>query len=205
MNDELLKQQAAEIDAEHLDRFKILADVADDDNETEATMIEMDDSDLATDESETAMSMPEPADETEPMETEAVNAEIVENAPLATTLVAGEPPSPLIPMRLSAIQPQNWMPWPQYPITAQGVFDLALTVVPVDPARLTLKFFYEAQLKRECNLLIPHPIPSFYPQGIRDALIHRRNNPAVFVCQAIDVVLMYYLKNLSTENDNDIF
>ena len=136
---------------------------------------------------------------------DSLNAEIVENAPLATKMVAGEPPSSLVPMRLAALQPQNWMPWPQYPITAQGVFDLALTVVPVDPARLTLKFFYEAQLKRECNLLIPHPIPSFYPQGIKNILRLRRSNPTVFVCQAIDVVLMYYLKNMSTENDNDIF
>ena len=55
MNDELLKQNAAEIDAELLDRFKNLAGVADDDTETEETMIEMDDSDLATEERENGL------------------------------------------------------------------------------------------------------------------------------------------------------
>ena len=205
MNDELLKQNAAEIDAELLDRFKNLAGVADDDTETEETMIEMDDSDLATEETETTMSTTESVTETENVKMDSLNAEIVENAPLATKMVAGEPPSSLVPMRLAALQPQNWMPWPQYPVTAQGVFNLALTVVPFDPARQRLGFFYEAQLKLECYLLIPYPIPSFYPQGIKNALRLRRSNPTVFVCQAIDSVLMYYLKSLNTENDNDIF
>lgn len=173
--------------------------------ETEDALGWLEDAESPLEESENAMSMPESADETETMETKPEKAEIVENAPPAAMTAAGLPPPQLPPRMPPASQPQNWMPWPQYPITAQGVFDLALTVVPFDPARQRLGFFYEAQLKRECNLLIPHPIPSFYPQGIKNALRLRRSNPAVFVCQAVDRVLMYYLKNLNTENDNDVF
>ena len=205
MNDELLKQNAAEIDAELLDRFKNLAGVADDDTETEETMIEMDDSDLATEETETTMSITESVTETENVKMDSLNAEIVENAPHAAMTSAGVPPMQLPPMMPPASQPQNWMPWPQYPVTAQGVFNLALTVVPFDPARQALGFFYEQELKLECCLLIPHPIPSFFPQGIKNALRLRRSNPTVFVCQAIDVVLTYYLNYLNTENDNDLF
>ena len=173
--------------------------------ETESALGWLEDAVSPVDESGNAMSMPESADETELMETELEKAENVENAPHAAITAAGVPPMQLPPMMPPASQPQNWMPWPQYPVTAQGVFNLALTVVPFDPARQRLGFFYEAQLKLECYLLIPYPIPSFYPQGIKNALRLRRSNPAVFVCQAIDSVLMYYLKSLNTENDNDIF
>ena len=173
--------------------------------ETEEALGWLEDAMSPLEESENAMSMPESADETEPMEMKPMNAEIIENANPAATTVAGLPPLQLPLMMPPASQPQNWMPWPQYPVTAQGVFNLALTVVPFDPARQRLGFFYEAQLKLECYLLIPYPIPSFYPQGIKNALRLRRSNPAVFVCQAIDSVLMYYLKSLNTENDNDIF
>ena len=182
MNDEFPKQQAAEIEAEMYGSFENPADVPKDETGPEKATIE-----------------------TEPMEMKPVNPEIVENAPPATAMVAGCPPLRLMPMWSPALQHQNWMPWLQYPVTAQGVFELALTVAPIDPARLTLRFFYEPQLKRECNMLIPHPIPSYFPQGIRNALSYRRSNPTVFVCQAIDVVLTYYLKNLSMENDNDLF
>ena len=173
--------------------------------ETESALGWLEDAVSPVDESGNAMSMPESADETEPMETELEKAENVENAPHAAITAAGVPPMQLPPMMPPASQPQNWMPWPQYPVTAQGVFNLALTVVHFDPARQRLGFFYEAQLKLECYLLIPYPIPSFYPQGIKNALRLRRSNPTVFVCQAIDSVLMYYLKSLNTENDNDIF
>ena len=173
--------------------------------ETDSALAWLEDAVSPVEESENAMSMPESADETEPMETEPEKAGIVENAPHAAMTSAGVPPMQLPPMMPPASQPQNWMPWPQYPVTAQGVFNLALTVVPFDPARQRLGFFYEAQLKLECYLLIPYPIPSFYPQGIKNALRLRRSNPTVFVCQAIDVVLTYYLNYLNTENDNDLF
>ena len=173
--------------------------------ETDSALAWLEDAVSPVKESENAMSMPESADETEPMETEPEKAEFVENAPHAAMTAAGVPPMQLPPMMPPASQPQNWMPWPQYPVTAQGVFNLALTVVPFDPARQALGFFYEQELKLECCLLIPHPIPSFFPQGIKNALRLRRSNPTVFVCQAIDVVLTYYLNYLNTENDNDLF
>ena len=56
----------------------------------------------------------------------------------------------------------------------------------------------------ECELLIPQPIPSYYRIGIGNALMFRRNNPGFFVCNAIDVVLTYYLNNYYPE-DNDVF
>jgi len=182
MNDEFLKQQAAEIEAEMYGSFENPADVSEDEIGPEEAMIE-----------------------TEPMEMKPVNPEIIENAPPATAMVAGCPPLRLMPMCPPALQHQNWMPWLQYPVTAQGVFELALTVEPVDPARQQLGFFYEPQLKRECNMLIPRPIPSFFPRGIKKALRLRRSHPTIFVCQSIDIVLVYYLNNLGTENDNDLF
>ena len=118
-------------------------------------------------------------------DTSPVKAEIVEKESPAAVKAAGYP-GPLPPI---------WRPFLPYPLTAQILFDLALTVVTVDPARLTLGFYYEAQLKRECELLIPHPIPSFFSEGIRTALKFRRKNPVFFVCNAIDIVLTAYLSD----------
>ena len=144
-------------------------------------------------ECKTGTTVPVPVAETGIKEMVSVKAEVVENAP---------------PVAIRATEghaPHFWMPWLPYPITARGVFDLALTVGFVDPARQQLRLFYEAQLKYECEKLIPHPIPSFYPQGIMKALKLRRSNPKVFVCYAIDVVLTHYLKELNGGNSNDIF
>lgn len=116
----------------------------------------------------------------------AKKAEVIEEESHAAVKAAGYP-GPLPPI---------WRPFLPYPLTAQILFDLALTVVTVDPARLTLGFYYKAQLKRECELLIPHPIPSFFSEGIRTAREFRRNNPAFFVCNAIDIVLTAYLNEI---------
>jgi len=99
---------------------------------------------------------------------------------------------------------QVWIPCLPSSLSARTLFNLALTVETPDPARRMLGYFYEAQLMRECAMLIPHPIPSYYLIGIRNALLIRRNNPGFFVCNAIDVVLTYYLNNYYPE-DNDVF
>jgi hypothetical protein len=179
MNDELLKQQAAEIEAEMYGSFANPAEVSDEDTGTEEAMIE-----------------------TEPMETEPVKAEINENATPAAMTVAGHFPMQFPSMMPSA--PQVWMPCLPSSLSAQTLFNLALTVEAPDPARQALGFFYEQELKRECEMLIPHPIPSYYRAGIWKALMLRRSNPGYFVCNAIDVVLTYYLNNYYPE-DNDVF
>lgn len=101
-------------------------------------------------------------------------------------------------------EPQIWMPCLPSSLSAQTLFNLALTVEAPDPARHILGFGYENRLKRESELLIPHPIPSYYRIGIGKALMFRRNNPGFFMCNAIDVVLTYYLNNYYPE-DNDVF
>ena len=99
---------------------------------------------------------------------------------------------------------QVWMPCLPSSLSAQTLFNLALTVEAPDPARMILGFGYENRLMRECAMLIPHPIPSYYRMGIWNALMIRRNNPGFFVCNAIDVVLTNYLNNYYPE-DNDVF
>ena len=99
---------------------------------------------------------------------------------------------------------QVWMPCLPSSLSAQTLFNLALTVEAPDPARRMLGYLYESQLMRECAMLIPHPIPSYYRMGIWTALMIRRNNPGFFMCSAIDVVLTYYFNNYYPE-DNDVF
>ena len=130
--------------------------------------------------------------EMETVEAEPKNAEVVEN----TTPVANK--------ATGTSTTQVWMPCLPSSLSAQTLFNLALTVEAPDPARQMLGFFYETQLKRECKLLIPHPIPSYYRMGIWTALMIRRNNPGFFICNSIDVVLTYYFNNYYPE-DNDVF
>ena len=130
--------------------------------------------------------------ETEIVDAEPENAEIVEN----TTPVANQ--------ATGTSEPQVWMPCLPSSLSAQTLFNLALTVEAPDPARYILGLGYENRLKRECELLIPQPIPSYYRIGIGKALMIRRNNPGYFMCSAIDVVLTYYLNNYYPE-DNDVF
>ena len=99
---------------------------------------------------------------------------------------------------------QVWMPCLPSSLSAQTLFNLALTVEAPDPARRMLGYLYESQLMRECAMLIPHPIPSYYRMGIWTALMIRRNNPGFFICNSIDVVLTYYFNNYYPE-DNDVF
>ena len=168
------------------DLFEDSADIVNDDTETEKDLI-VDESE----ECETGMTKLVPINETGIMKPTPVKAEVVEDA------------SPVAIKATGYYPPQFWRPWLPYPVTAQGIFDLALTVVSFDPARLQLGFFYEPQLKRECEMLVPHPIPSFYPWGIMNALMLRRSNPGVFVCYAIDIVLTHYLKELNEEDYNE--
>ena len=99
---------------------------------------------------------------------------------------------------------QVWIPCLPSSLSAQTLFNLALTVEAPDPARRMLGYLYESQLMRECAMLIPHPIPSYYRMGIWTALMIRRNNPGFFMCNSIDVVLTYYFNNYYPE-DNDVF
>ena len=99
---------------------------------------------------------------------------------------------------------QVWIPCLPSSLSAQTLFNLALTVETPDPARRMLGFFYETQLKRECKLLIPHPIPIYYRQGIWKALMIRRSNPDFFMCSAIDIVLTFLCNHFYPE-DNDVF
>ncbi|MBO7088663.1 MAG: hypothetical protein J6W70_02055, partial [Lentisphaeria bacterium] len=108
------------------------------------------------------------------VETEPMNAEVVEN----TTTVAAQ--------ATGTSATQGWIPCLPSSLSAQTLFKLALTVETPDPARMILGFGYENRLMRECAMLIPHPIPSYYLIGIRNALLIRRNNPGFFMCNAID-------------------
>jgi len=130
--------------------------------------------------------------ETETVEAEPKNAEVVEN----TTPVANK--------ATGTSTTQVWMPCLPSSLSAQTLFNLALTVEAPDPARRMLGYLYESQLMRECAMLIPHPIPSYYRMGIWTALMIRRNNPGFFICNSIDVVLTYYFNNYYPE-DNDVF
>ena len=113
-------------------------------------------------------------------------------------------PTSMASQATGSSEPQIWMPCLPSSLSAQTLFNLALTVEAPDPARHILGFGYENRLKRECELLIPHPIPSYYRIGIWKALMLRRNNPCYFMCNAIDVVLTYYFNNYYPE-DNDVF
>ena len=180
------KLNMPDVESDLLDLFEDSADIVNDDTKPEE--------DLIVDEQEECkigMSEPVPVDETGTIGMIPMKAEAVENVTPVAIQATGIPaPRPLI-----------WRPWLPYPVTARGVFDLALTLGPVDPTRQQLGFFYEAQLKRECEMLVPHPIPSFYPQGIMKALMLRRSNPGFFVCYAIDVVLTHYLNERNMEDN----
>ena len=180
------KLNMPDVESDLLDLFEDSADIVNDDTKPEE--------DLIVDEQEECkigMSEPVPVDETGTIGMIPMKAEAVENeTPVAIQATGIPAPRPLI-----------WRPWLPYPVTARGVFDLALTLGPVDPTRQQLGFFYEAQLKRECEMLVPHPIPSFYPQGIMKALMLRRSNPGFFVCYAIDVVLTHYLNERNMEDN----
>lgn len=180
------KSNMPDTESDLFDLFEDSADVVNDDSEPEE--------DLIVDEQEECkigMSEPVPVDETGTIGMIPMKAEAVENVTPVAIQATGIPaPRPLI-----------WRPWLPYPVTARGVFDLALTLGRIDPARQQLGFFYEAQLKRECEMLVPHSIPSFYPQGILKALMLRRSNPGFFVCYAIDVVLTHYLNERNMEEN----
>jgi len=180
------KSNMPDTESDLFDLFEDSADVVNDDTEPEE--------DLIVDEQEECkigMSEPVPVDETGTIGMIPMKAEAVENVTPVAIQATGIPaPRPLI-----------WRPWLPYPVTARGVFDLALTLGRIDPARQQLGFFYETQLKRECEMLVPHSIPSFYPQGILKALMLRRSNPGFFVCYAIDVVLTHYLNERNMEEN----
>ena len=174
----------SDAESDLLDLFEMADDAVNDDIEAEEDQI-VD----QPEECEIETTLPVPVTETGIKEMAPVKAEVVENV------------TPVAIQATGCQAPHFWMPWLPYPITARGVFDLALTVGFVDPARQQLRFVYEARLKYECEKLISHPIPSFYPQGILKALMLRRSNPGFFICYAIDVVLTRYLNELNMENN----
>lgn len=185
------KSNMPDVESDLLDLFEDSADIVNDDTKPEEDLISIDDSESEPEEWENGTSMPVFTAETGTIGMIPMKAEAVENVTPVAIQATGIPaPRPLI-----------WRPWLPYPVTARGVFDLALTLGRIDPARQQLGFFYEAQLKRECEMLVPHSIPSFYPQGILKALMLRRSNPGFFVCYAIDVVLTHYLNERNMEEN----
>lgn len=178
-----LFQNKAEL--EKLGPSEIPADVVEDDAELEEDLFDWGE-EMPSTENEFLIPVPVSPAGTGNEDAAPAKADVVEEESPAAVKAAGYP-GPLPPI---------WRPFLPYPLTAQILFDLALTVVTVDPARMVLGFYYEAKLKRECELLIPHPIPSFFSEGIRTALKFRRKNPVFFVCNAIDIVLTAYLNEI---------
>ena len=76
-----------------------------------------------------------------------------------------------------------------FPLTKEKLFKLSLSVN--DPMRPFLGFFYEKQLRTECEALIR--LPLFTVEEIYCAWSCRRANPWFFRCCAIDYILMAYL------------
>lgn len=124
-----------------------------------------------------------------------------EMIPVKAEVVDDETPEPIKALEDPAPRPPMTFccPFYSFPVTSMKVYELARIIKSGDPAYMSLGFYYDGQLKRECEMLIPYAIPSYYPQGIIEALKMRRKNPGFFLCQAIDVILTRYLNELSME------
>ena len=146
------------------------------------------------------ISLPVPEPDTALIEPDRI---MIANAEVINTPAKGiDLPDPIpveLPMVYAPMQMiPNWRPYLPYPLTASTLFNLAMTVEANDPAHSALGFFYETRLKCECDLLIPRPIPFYYSAGFQKALMTRRGNPGFFTCNAIDVVLTFYLNDSTT-------
>ena len=85
---------------------------------------------------------------------------------------------------------------PSYPLTANRLFLMALSVSTIDPARYALGFYYKARLKHECSLLVTQPVYRHNVAAIWNALYFRRSNPNYFICSAADMILTLYLNDM---------
>ncbi len=174
-------------ESDPFDLFEAADDAVNDDINDEENLIEGDPK-----ECKIKTTLPVPVAESGIKEIPSLNAEVVEDV------------TPVVIKTTGTTVPQIWMPYLPFTLSAQTLFNLALNVDALDPVRQMLGFYYEYRLQYECNLLIPHPIHSYYRWGILNALMIRRNNPGFFMCNAIDVVLTYYFNNFYPE-DNDVF
>ncbi len=77
-------------------------------------------------------------------------------------------------------------------LTAKTLFQQALKVSAGDPARQAFGFYYEEQLRRECEAMLEFPIERNDLTGLANAYLLRRFNPGFFQCVAIDTVLYTY-------------
>jgi len=77
-------------------------------------------------------------------------------------------------------------------LTAKSLFKQALKVSAGDPARQAFGFYYEEQLRRECEAMLEFPIDRNDLIGLANAYLLRRSNPGFFQCVAIDSVLYAY-------------
>lgn len=78
-----------------------------------------------------------------------------------------------------------------FPLTAEKLFRMALNVP--DPAHGTLGYYYEAELRRECRILVPHPLYRQDRAGIMAAYQLWENNRRCFL-KAIDEILSGYAR-----------
>ena len=77
-------------------------------------------------------------------------------------------------------------------LTAKKLFRQAMKVSAGDPARQWFGFFYEEQLRRECEATLEFPIDKNDLAALANAYLIRRFNPGFFQCTAIDTVLYTY-------------
>lgn len=77
-------------------------------------------------------------------------------------------------------------------LTAKTLFRQAMKVSAGDPARQWFGFFYEEQLRRECEATLEFPIDKNDLAALANAYLIRRFNPGFFQCTAIDTVLYTY-------------
>jgi hypothetical protein len=119
-----------------------------------------------------------------------VKAEVVDEDETNVSSMADGSPAPIWSPHLT-----NWL-------TAKTLFNSAMTISAFDPARMRRGFDYSVKLKRECDQLIPHPISKNNQREIVFALLTYRNNPGFFECQAIDIILTFFLNNTQRRNNN---
>ena len=121
--------------------------------------------------------VPAEIDEVETVEPEIVDAEIVDEAEDGNDV--GEAASQ--PHRSSGL------------LTAKTLFRQALKVSAGDPARQAFGFYYEEQLRRECEAMLEFPIDRNDLTGLANVYLLRRFNPGFFQCTTIDTVLYNYV------------
>ena len=78
-----------------------------------------------------------------------------------------------------------------FPLTTNKL-ETIVRAIDVEGPRL-LGFYYPAELHKECQVLLPHPIISFFVSGFKRMFDIWCANPFYFRCRVIGAVLYYYL------------